>query len=104
KNSIACTPLVYAIIQQDLPMVRLLLKRGANPNCKDQVNRTVYEYAIHPKMSVEMLATLIDAGADINALDQGVWTPLIMASRVGKPQAVELLVKRGAKVNAVTPR
>src|SRR5262249_33095124 len=46
---------------------------------------------------------LLEAGADVNAVDSTGETILMTAVRTGKPDAIKLLIDRGANVNAVDP-
>ena len=48
---------------------------------------------------VKGLARLLDAGADINALDRYGQTSLMIATRQGHVEVVRLLVDRGATLN-----
>lgn len=49
---------------------------------------------------VRRMEALINAGADVNARDQDLGTPLVAASYSGDPEAVRLLLERGAEVDA----
>jgi ankyrin repeat protein len=49
---------------------------------------------------VRRIEALINAGADVNARDQDLGTPLAAASYNGNPDAVRLLLDRGAEVDA----
>jgi RNA polymerase sigma factor (sigma-70 family) len=51
---------------------------------------------------VEMVAFLLDAGADVNRGSAGGWTPLHLAASYGRLEIVKRLVKAGAKVDATT--
>ena len=46
---------------------------------------------------------LLEHGADIDAQDVRLETPLCRASKVGNMSVVELLIKRGARINSFTP-
>jgi hypothetical protein len=43
---------------------------------------------------------LLDAGVDVNAKDEGGWTPLHRAAFAGHKEIAELLIDNGAEVNA----
>jgi len=53
---------------------------------------------------VEIAKLLIDAGADVNARDKHLFTPLHEAARVGNVQVAVLLLEHGARVDAVDDR
>jgi ankyrin repeat protein len=48
----------------------------------------------------EVVAILLDRGADIEAKDETDWTPLIYAARNGHKEVVELLLDRGANIES----
>jgi ankyrin repeat protein len=116
--TIGATPLLRAAKALDAPAIALLLKHGANPNLPnmrgttpvmaaaglgsvDADTRGVYTMEDTPLRSVESLKLLLDAGGEINSKDniRG-QTPLHGASFWGWNAAVELLVARGADLNA----
>jgi ankyrin repeat protein len=116
--TIGATPLLRAAKALDAPAIALLLKHGANPNLPnmrgttpvmaaaglgsvDADTRGVYTTEDTPLRSVESLKLLLDAGGEINSKDniRG-QTPLHGASFWGWNAAVELLVARGADLNA----
>ena len=49
---------------------------------------------------VEVIKELIDAGAKVDPLDVGQWTPLIWACYKGQVEAVDVLISHGANVNS----
>jgi len=48
----------------------------------------------------DIINTLLNEGADVEAKDVYGWTALMLAERVGDPEVVEVLLKAGADVNA----
>jgi ankyrin repeat protein len=96
------TPLQMAIHAKNFAAVRLLLERGAQACDPVTKGRTPLLYAIEEN-AVELLAVLLEYGADINA-PQGEfgWTPLMWACFQGaNPEIVRTLVDRGASTAAI---
>jgi hypothetical protein len=54
------------------------------------------------KGRANIVAYLLDKGADVNDTDAGGWTPLHRAAQSGDLETVQLLVRRGARVEAKT--
>lgn len=48
---------------------------------------------------LDIIGLFLSAGADVDTLDDRVWTPLMIASCNGSERAVKLLIKSGANVN-----
>jgi ankyrin repeat protein len=62
---------------------------------------TLLVYAIYKKSSLNIMRFIIDKGADVNKPDVvGGWTPLMIAAYFGLTDAVELLIKSGADLEA----
>ena len=93
------TALHWAAHRDDAATVALLIEAGADVNATN-------ELGIPPLMlactngSDAMVARLLDAGADPNLRPEGRETALMTAAWTGNLKAVELLVARGALVNA----
>ena len=81
------------------PMVRLLLKAGANVNAdsEDALARAA-QFG-----NTATMRALLEAGANVNHRDSEGWTPLFNAAMVGNSDIVETLLSAGAEVNARTP-
>ena len=81
--------------------VRLLLARGANPNLAARNAMNVA--AIHAASaagSFGIALALIEAGADVNAVQQAGYRPLHAAAMTGQVDLAKLLLDRGADPNA----
>jgi peptidyl-prolyl cis-trans isomerase A (cyclophilin A) len=82
------------IQKEDGPALALFLLAGMDPNSIGGG----YSALEHAAPSVEMLGTLLQAGADVNR-SGGVTTPLVEAAGRGALAAVDLLLQNGADVN-----
>ena len=113
KNSPA---LVKAAQANDLEKVKKLLNKGADPNsvAKVKVEKgSKYKWERKPlgfaveNNNMEMLETLLDAGADIDSRFQygklvDTTTPLIYAVQTGNEDLAKALIDKGANINKTT--
>ncbi len=99
-NAVGETALMMAALNGRLDWAKKLLDRGA------QVQKPgwspVHYAASGP--STELLALLLDRGANIDALAPNGSTPLMMAARFGSEDSVKLLVQRGADKKLLNDR
>jgi TonB family protein len=87
--------------------IKKLLKKGADPEVKDQYGWTALMHAtvsntwIYPenKPSAGRLKALLDGRANVNVSDLRGITPLIIAAAEGKTEFVRLLLAKGADVS-----
>ncbi|GFF59181.1 ankyrin repeat and protein kinase domain-containing protein 1 [Aspergillus udagawae] len=100
------TPLHFACLtKQDITMVQLLLAHGADASAKDREDRTPIHICC-TYGQVALLKTLIDAGADIDAAENGAvdsgargQTPFHNAVLCGHTECAKILLERGADPN-----
>ncbi len=99
KCLIRCdTPLTLAAGNGNAPLVRLLLKRGANPNSRVEGKTALYDAAKHGR-NLETVNALVEAGANIHA-DWDGETVLMAAAGGGTLAIVKRLIELGADVRA----
>jgi ankyrin repeat protein len=91
--------LADAVFLADLDEVRALLAEGADPEARDEDDRTPLLAAV-AAANAALVAVLLEAGADPNARDADGWTPLHLASQRRDLRIAWLLVHHGADVNA----
>jgi uncharacterized protein len=106
------TPLLRAALCGDLTVVRLLLAHGADPLIPTFDKTTPLMVAAgvgwsdgmlreHSEdESLEVVKLLLDLGSDVNAVNDHGITPLHGAGFKGANKVVQLLVDRGAKLDA----
>lgn len=97
------TALGLASFFGQLPIVKLLLSKGANPNIAS--NNVLKVAPIHSACAIshfDITELLIKYGADVNAKQtQGV-TPLHETAHNGQTKLSKLLIDNGAEINAKT--
>lgn len=96
------TALHWAAQRDNLALVDLLLSAGANAKASTRYNITpLYLAALNGSSAI--IQRLLDARADPNGTAHEGQTMLMTAALAGKPDAVRLLVARGAVVDATEP-
>ena len=89
------TPFMYAVLYSPAATLEELLKKGADPNRRNDANATALMWAV---TSLDRTRILLDHGADVNASSDEMRTPLLIAAgRPGGAAVVKLLLDRGAK-------
>ena len=106
------TPFVRAAQSSDTALMSLLLKHGADPKAVTAngdialtaaggigwVDGVTYERS--PKENLEAVRMLLDLGLDPNHANNEGRTPLMGAALKGRSDVIQLLVERGAKLDA----
>lgn len=92
------TALQLAVRASHLPVVELMLKRGADPNPARALGATLT--CLHEAASMEIVRMLVEAGAQVDAPDRQGLTPLHYHARAGRVELVDYLLTLGADPNA----
>lgn len=100
SNAVGETPLMMAALKGRTEWAKKLIERGAKVQKPGW--SPVHYAATGP--STELLAMLLDRGAEINALAPNRNTPLMMAARYGSEDNVKLLLQRGADKKLINDR
>ena len=99
QNENGTTPLMMASAEanpQTLPMVRLLLENGADPNVEDDDGMTSLHVAVYAG-SLDVVRLLLEHGANVEPGVGVVRTPFQIASEKGHHDVAKLLSEHGAK-------
>src|SRR5262245_55093429 len=91
------TPFMYAVLYADATTLEQLLKKGADPNARNDANATALMWA---STDLEKTRVLLAHGAEVNARSDYGRTPLMIAAgRPGGAPIVKLLLDSGANPN-----
>jgi uncharacterized protein len=93
-----------AIHHSPLAAIRNLIDHGADPNYESDDGYPSLHSALVAERAdrYEVLEILLDAGADVNQRGINDWTPLHHAAARDDVRAIEILVARGADLDART--
>lgn len=98
------TPLAIAAVRGDLPMVRLLLAAGADPNAPGNRGMNALSAATRScRAGLDVIDTLIAAGADLEDRSAAYLTPLMTAIQEQRTGVALRLIAAGADVNIRNP-
>lgn len=91
-----------AIVNEDVEALKDLCSTCLNVNEKCNYMGTPLHVAVSATRSKEIFRALLDAGADINAVNDNGDTPLVQACICANADAVKMLLDAGAMVNIFT--
>ncbi|KAG2458143.1 PP16A phosphatase, partial [Polypterus senegalus] len=92
--------LLEAATRNDVEEVQNMVKSGISPDLYNEDGLTALHQCCIDDFE-EMVRILLEAGADVNACDSELWTPLHAAATCGHLSLVELLISHGANLLAV---
>jgi len=104
------TAFIRAAQSSDVPLLKLLLERGADPKLATDAGDTAlltaagigwvegvtYEWS--KEQNYEAIKMLLDLGLDPNKANNGGRTPLMVAAMKGRNDVIQMLVDHGAKL------
>jgi len=103
KYSRGTTPLHWAVWNQSEEVARMLLDNGAEVDLATDLGVTPLMYMLDPKARsirlLDLVALLLEAGADPDLQDKIGDTALHYAARGGREEAVALLIEHGASLD-----
>lgn len=91
------SPLMRAVVKQNIELVSLLIERGANLNVKTPESMTPLWIATKCN-DIKIVKLLLSKGAHINAKNCGGSTPLHTACENHNDKMIELLIRKGAEL------
>lgn len=92
-------PLHFAIKDQNLNMIKILIKYKANLEFKDKFKETALNSAVRTG-NIEVIKYLLEQGADINTQSSDSSTPLEYAIHQGDSESVNILQNYGAHLGS----
>ena len=95
-NEMNVTALMLVSENGNVDAMNVLLRAGADRTIKDAVGNTWIHYAVRGYCSKDVIQSIIDQGADVNATNQEGDTPLMLASQNENEDAINILLSTGA--------
>lgn len=99
KAKVKNSDFVSAVSRGQTETVSYLLAAGANPNAHDSFEPLIFPAILHD--NVDIIRMLLDKGVNIEERSKWTgYTPLMEAALWGRERSFQLLLERGADVNA----
>ena len=110
-DTVGSTPFMLAAVAADVPVMRLLLAHGADPHVKTPAGSTALMAAAGAATyawqgpgseaeALEAVRLVLESGVDVNEADEAGNTALHGAANRGANSVIELLLARGARLDA----
>ena len=96
KNKLNHTALMLASGNGNVDVMNMLIKTGADPDIEDANGNTWLHYAMYGDFNKEVLKVIIDYGADVNAKNKENITALMLGSKTGNTDGINVLLQAGA--------
>jgi len=93
------TPLMLAIKNENIKIIKYLIEYGANINKRNKNGYTPLIVAIKKKKNNDIVKYLIDNGADVNQRTVNGDSPLMEACKKRNKPVIKYLIKNGAEIN-----
>ena len=98
NKDLASEFILYAA-QGDISAVQRALVGGVSVNSLDSLHHATALHSAAALGNTKLIELLLNAGADLNAVDRSGVTPLIAACAAGQVVSAKALIKAGAEVN-----
>lgn len=98
RNARQWTPLLAAVEEQSLEIVRLTLDHGADMTYSNKGTTVIHSAARNPRTDV--LKFMLDQGFDIEGKDRNGRTPLHIAAECRNVEGCKILLERGAMIDS----
>lgn len=101
-NALGETALIVAARARQIGAVRILVQRRANLSHRDRGDVSVLMHASETINNADVVKSLLDLGADVNARDELGRTALTIAAAAGARTSVRVLLDHGASIDHAT--
>ena len=98
------TPLIIAVIKENIEIARLLIESGANIDTGTSKEYDTPLIIAVKKENIEIARLLIEAGANVNLVNQNGNDPLSIAVTKENIEIARLLIESGANIDTGTSK